>query len=317
MVAPGPTKPPGGLPGRVASSIVARKVEFLLEPYLARGMVSFLVGEPESGKSTVAAWMMRAARRTILLPGREENFESITLPRLLANGIRLDDVLVLDDGEWIMPRAREELVRVVKVWGADLVIADPIDTYRSESGSEDNGPHVREFLECWARIGNETGASILGIRHPGKDPGNVCPGSRQWRAVPRVIIELVPDPDGSGMGIIRKYKDSLGQDIATRRYKLDGLPGEPRVFMPGNVVASLEAAALKETADRQERSVLEECKVFLRDVLKDKPMEAAEIYAMADKLKLSPRTLRLAAISLGITKTPKGFGKEYTSEWSL
>lgn len=313
----GEVKIKGGLLGRIASSIPVLKVEWLIQPYLPRGMLSFLVGQPESGKSTAVAWYVKAAKRSIILPGEEENVERLLIPRLLEAGNRLDDVLILDEGDWTMPRARDELIRTAKVWGADLIVADPIDSYRNDSGSEDNGPHIREFLECWAKIAEETHCAVVGVRHPGKDPTNVCPGSRCWRAVPRCIYEMVADPTEEGQGVIRKYKDSLGQQAPARTYTLQGLPGEPRVFVLGKEVGSREAQAMKEVPDRAEREVLEDCKQFLRQTLKERAMDCQELYLLADKLKLIPRTLRLAATAIGVKKTAKGFGKEYTSEWSL
>src|SRR5262249_42345370 len=119
------TPPP--LPGRVASSVPPQRTDWLLAPYFPFGCLSLIVGVPGSGKSTLAAYLMLLAERVVLLAGHEEDTARMWVPRMAAAGVCLDNVRILDTGDWSMPGAQDRIRDVVTRWRAKLLIADPID----------------------------------------------------------------------------------------------------------------------------------------------------------------------------------------------
>lgn len=293
-----------------------KKLEWFWEPWIPCGLLSIIVGQSGSGKSSLSAFLMSRARRSILFAGDEEDPELMVLPRLVLHGGRVNDVLSIEDGDWCMPRAEDRLIDLVRSWRAELVILDPIDSYKEDGISEDNGDAVRRFLESYKRIGQRTGAAIVGIRHPGKDPTNVMPGSRNWRNVPRSVVELVSDEGEGRQRIIRPYKDSLGQDADSRYFTLKGERGKARLFELGDPVARDEARVIKTVADPVERAEIERCKLFLLEVLTDQWMDCRDVYKMAEDQKLNPRTLRLAHGLVGAEIWRHGSGKNHKCEWA-
>ena len=107
-----------------------------------------------------------------------------------------------------------------------------MDDDRNENSAQD----VREFLESVQRVASETGVAVAGVRHPGKDRTNVMPGSRNWRAVPRVIVELTSDGATPERFLLRHYKNSLGPMAKARYYSLVGEGTSPRQFELGEEV---------------------------------------------------------------------------------
>jgi len=240
--APEDTK--GGLKWRLASEVTRRNVEWLIHPWLPRGMLTLIVGHPGVGKSTflasIVAWETTGRfpgqanqgkpGRVVLLPGHEEQFDVMTAPRLHRAGVDLDRVKFLDGGNLSLVRDRDRLTGIVDSFGATLVVGDPIDSYVDDGFSEDRGQDVRPLLEAAAGVGTDTGATVVFARHPGKDPNNILPGSRQWRAVPRVVVQLTSDGHVPPRYLISHFKDSLGTEAGPRRYSLLDDGTGPRLF---------------------------------------------------------------------------------------
>lgn len=216
--------------GRLASDLVPQTVEWLIKPWIPRALLSVVVGMPNIGKSTFMAWLLGIAKSAAILPGFEEVPEVTTLPRLKAHKVLLESVRFLDDRPYFLPRDKVRIANILTGWEADLLVIDPIDSYMDEDLNENVGRDVRTFLESAAWIARETGAAVVGVRHPGKDRTNVMPGSRQWRAVPRMIVELIEDSSVPPKKFIRHFRDGLGQDARPREYVLQGERGKPRVF---------------------------------------------------------------------------------------
>jgi len=234
----------GGLKFRLASEMEKQPVEWLMHPWIPRRMLTLIVGQPNVGKSTFLAALMawetgcrghsgrvsKVPGRVVLMPGQEEDFEVMTLPRLVRAGVVVDRVKVLEEPNVGLVRDRDRLTAFISSFGATLVIGDPIDSYVDDGFSEDRGQDVRPLLEAAARIAKNTGAAVVFARHPGKDPQNVMPGSRQWRAVPRVILQLTSDGHFPPRYMIGHYKDSLGTEASPRQYALLDDGSGPRRF---------------------------------------------------------------------------------------
>ena len=303
--------------GRLASEFTMKEVGWFLQPYVPRGMLTLVVGQAGAGKSTFIAHLMRQAKRSILLPGYEESFEAMTLPRIRACGIDPSAVRVLHAGDWTLPTCRERLIRAVRDHGADLVVWDPIGSYLNEAGSENDGQHVRPALECAARIAAETDAACVAVRHPGKDPRNVMVGSREWRAVPRQIVELLLDPGPPAARMIQLHKDSLGQEVLPRAFSLVGDSRKPRRFELGEEVQEADVELAQLVPDRIERSKIDRACELIARLLANGEMLAKTVYQRGEEEKLGDRTMDVAARRLAVVRRREGNGTEHRMFWSL
>lgn len=234
--------------GKLASEVESRAVEWLLYPWIPKGSLSMVVGNPCVGKSCFVAALVAHTTggpnledlvksrpsKVVMLPGYEEDLEVMTIPRLRAAGCIMERCKLLTNDRISLVRDREALARCVKDFGASLLVGDPIDSYVDDGFGENDATAVRPVLEAAAWIARQTRAAVCFARHPGKDPGNVMPGSRAWRAVPREIVQLVTDGNVPPGFILSHFKDSLGTGESPRRYDLKRKGGEAPVFVLGN-----------------------------------------------------------------------------------
>src|SRR5262249_16691579 len=157
------------------------------------------------------------------------------------------------------------LTRVVKARKAGLVILDPIDSYVDEGVHENDSQAVRHCLEAAADLAERTGAAVVGSRHPGKDPTNVCPGGRARRAVRRVIVELVEEEGEEKQRYPRPYKYSCGDPPPPLSFRLVRAAAGPPVWTQGKAVAPEVADLARVLPDKEERAKVEAATELLRN----------------------------------------------------
>lgn len=298
-----------GTIGRRASTIRPRAVSWLLDPYIARETLHCVAGEPDSGKSCFGAWLVAQAARPCILPGREESVELRLLPRLIAAGADLDRVTILDDRDYMVPDHTQSLIDALRLLNSDLLWIDPIDTYINEdirAGGED----VRTALESLAKVATATGAAVVYVRHPGKQPGNWCPGVRHWRAVPRVILLLVAGQGVPRRQYIRAWRDLDGSARSPREYVLRGEPGEPPQWALGPEITHDEAAIM-EVTDSLERRAIDRACTLLEAVLASGEQEVRIVRRCAEDEGITERTLQRAVQRLNVQLRRQGQGREH------
>jgi hypothetical protein len=276
-----------------------------------------VVGQPEVGKSSFLAFLIGRAERTLLLPGFEEDLERVTLPRLKAHGAKLSTVNVLNDRPYHFPGHTDLLTAAAQRWRADLIVLDPVDSYTDEGKGENDSVAVRLALEALATLAIRTGAAVVGTRHPGKDPTNVCPGSRQWRAVPRVILELVSLSTDPPQQHISSYKCSIRKKPPPLSFTLADQGKRWPVFTPGELVDPAEAALAHDLPKGGERWKHEEAWELIQAVLADGEKDSREVIAKGEEYRINESTLRHAAARYGVTKRGEGYGAAFRCYWTL
>lgn len=291
--------------------------EWFFEPFVPSSLVTLLVGEAGSGKTTFTALLMTKARHTIVFPG-EEDVRRTALPRALASGVDPGKLTwVPAHYDWTMPGAKGDLVRLIREKVADLVIFDTLDDYLHDSINENDNLNIRKVLQALREVAEETGAAVVVIRHPGKAAGNVMVASRAWGNHPRAIIRFVKDHDVKDQGTIHAHKPPLGRDFPPTAYNLVEGNGAFKRFQLGSEVDPVKARESLEVADRLDRHRINQTEQWLRGVLADGPMVLQDIYLLADKVKHPERMIQRAAERIGVVFTRSGKGKNHKSTWSL
>lgn len=317
-----PADPPGYEPGnsragmgRLASSVVQHPPVWFVEGLILSQALTFVVGNPSTGKSTFGAWLCSQAKRPVIIPGYEESIESALCPRLAANGVNLERTLILDDRLWVFPHDAQRIGDILASYQADLLWIDPVDSYLSIQGENDHSG-VRYGLESLAQLAMRLNLAAVCARHPGKQPGNVCPGSRQWFAVPREVVELRRDAGPPERRALRLRKDPHNVCPGPREFLLEGPRGEPRRLILSAPISEEDADAMG-VMTPEERYLVDEAKEVLQDLLSDGEQLANWCYAECEKLKLRERTVREARRRLGILKRREGSGLNHKMYWSL
>lgn len=301
--------------GRLASQIAQRPVTWFVPDLVPNEVLTLVIGPPDAGKSTFGAWLCSKAKRPAILPGCEESAEIALVPRLAHNGVKMDRCLLLDTRTWTMPSNRQLLTDTLARHGADFLWIDPIDTYVTEC-SENEGPGVRAALEAFSKVASELHIPVVAARHPGKDPRNLCPGSRQWRAVPRMILEITVDRGPPMRRFIGPFRDPFGTGIKPREVHLVGFDRQPKVFKLGDQAKAADVEFAGES-DVIERSMIDSAEQLLKALLANGEQEGSIVYKHAESERLKDRTVRKAAKRLGVQMRREGSGLEHKVYWSL
>jgi hypothetical protein len=293
----------------MASQITPKEVDWFWDDLIPRGMFSMLVGRPNAGKGTLVTYLARMAKKTVIFTSPEDPAEYMLVPRLIANGVNLDTVLILEDRAATLPSDRDRITRRVRDFGADLVVFDPISSFMDDSTNENDGQHVRALLEAAAAVAEATLAAVLGVRHPGKAASNVMVSSREWGAVPRSIIELVVDDGPPERRIIRSYRDALGAQFQPRYYQLVGEPKKPKVFTLGEPVSPALLRLVRDVPDRRDRRKIDMACDLLKSLLAEGEQHSGWVLDRGKDIGLCPGTMYDAVDKMGVTLRQHGGGK--------
>lgn len=300
--------------GRLASELIAEDTRWLVRPWFPLAMLTLVTGEASTGKSSLFAWLMAMGGKTLILPGEEEKPELQMLPRLLAAGCNRETIRILDDHPYVFPRDKKLVAGIAKEWGANRVLLDPLDNYLAEGVSENDGQEVRTYLESLGWIAHEAGCSVIGARHPGKEPGNILPGSRQWRTVPRQIVEVVLLPGVVKKRLLRLEKDGLGTGAVPTYFTLEDTPFKAKRFKLGDAVDATAAAMAKEVEGPGRRwAVMLACQL-IRELFHDEEEPTVEeLNTRAREKGVGQNSLDDAKRLLGVFCKPK----EKNGKWYM
>jgi hypothetical protein len=287
--------------GRLGSTLKRRKPTYFIRPWLPARMLSLIIGAGNSGKSHALAWMLAQAKRPVLFPGYEEDVEGDLLGRLGAAGVDLDNLLIVDKEPLYLFSDAHKLATILRQHKADLVAFDPLDSYIHQEGRENDNPTVRKALEELCRVMGDANATAIGIRHPGKQRGNLVRGAAAWRNVPRVAVELRWDRIADKRTLlVDKYP--WGPVPPAQHFRISGPKGAPAKF---ELIGSADEGMLRmeeEVPDRLGQSKHLEARRFLRSELAEGPQPANQIFHRGKAIDLSPDTLRRAADLDGVER---------------
>lgn len=329
--------------GQLASTITPSRPEWTWRGWLLKGAVNLLTARQGTGKTTFAAHIVGMRTRGLALPGDEPRepiraaFLSLEEPddrivaRLSAAGATLDRVIVLktvkdDDADgrpfrrpWRMPDDVPVLGRAIEQEAVQLVIVDGLGY--AIKGDSHNYANVGSALTALASEASRTGAAILGLVHPPKgqaDPVTAAIGSTAWTAVPRVSLVMGLDPGDESK---QKRVVSVGKS----NYKLPDTSlvftiGSDPTYECGAVVAlspttvSAEDVMAGPTTD-DERHERADARSFLRELIAEGPVRAADAKRLAREAGIADRTLDRARRDEGIVPRRAGFGPGSAMWW--
>jgi hypothetical protein len=340
MSAPTPDDlPPGLVP---ASRLVARPVDWLWQPWLALGKLAILDGDSGLGKSLLSLDLcarLSAARpfpdgrpgpgpfAAIVLNG-EDAAEDTVLLRLHAAGADMDRVFVWHrhpDGArepLRFPQDAAWLDQAVSKTGARLVVIDPIKEFLDRSVNPASDQSVRGALSPLAELGERHRCAVLLQRHLNKSGGRRAlyrgSDSIAFVSVCRSAWLVARDPQDPQRCVLAETKNNLGPARSGLAYAIRGVEGAaPTVAWLGAspwTADQLVAAAAGAPAPLPER---ERAAAFLAAALEGGPRTSRELWPLAQRARLSKRTLRRARGDLKIRSVRVWAGGKRLSYWLL
>jgi hypothetical protein len=324
------------------ADVAPEAIRWLWDGRLAIGKLTLLGGDPEQGKSLITTdaaariskglhWPngARAPIGSTIFLASEDGVADTVRPRAEAAGADLTKLLVfestfLKDGARKTFSLQSDLdilgAAIRQVGDARLVIIDAITSYMGKVDSH-RTTDVRAVLEPVASFAEQNNVSILGVTHPPKaSQGNALrsfTGSFAFIATARIGLFVTSEPE-TDRRLLLSVKTNIGPKARGIGYFIGTKTITNRIIAPHVLWSDApvdytadQALAANAAAMKEHRSDLNEAKEFLRELLKDGPVGAADGKEAAEAEGISERTLARAKKALGV-KSEKG---EFRGGW--
>lgn len=294
--------------------------------WIPSGTLTILGGHVGDGKSTVASALVAALTRgaelpdgtntdpaNVLILAAEDDPARVIRPRLEANAADPDHVFLLSPV--ILQQDAGHLRRIIETNRIDLLLIDPLSCLlpRAERGGESE---IRAALQPLIDIATDTGVALLATMRVGKTglarrPAQRLVGSSAVPAIARSVIMVARDEAAAGEGeeqepgraILQVVKSNYATAPAPVALRMD--PGG-RVHWLGPADTGIDDLADDRMDRRLSRTERQDAADFLREYLRGRDVEAAQVLKQAKDLGFSEITIRRAKKDTGITSYRKG-----------
>lgn len=337
-----------GISYRRISDIKAQPIQWLWPYKIARGKLTLIAGNPGLGKSQVtvslAAVVSTGGRwpvdRTSCEPGKviflsaEDAPEDTLKPRLMAAGADVTNCYILDavmdideDGKpsrraFTFRKDMDRLSTVLdEIEDVSLVIIDPISAYLSGTDSHNNA-EVRAALAPLSDLAADHNCAFVVVSHlnkgGGTDPLSRVTGSLAFVAAARMSYIVTADHDDESRRLFLPLKNNLAECHTGLAYRVEGCTTNEietsRISWEAEAVAITADEAMNTLPD-DERTETDEAADFLKDLLSQGPVKAADAKKQAKAIGIGDKALRRARDRLGIKPRKLNFSSGWS--WQL
>lgn len=300
---------------------------FLWYPYIPAGKLTVLEGDPGMGKSWITCAISCAVSAGVCLPGQrdplppqkvllasaEDGIADVIVPRLRSLGAQMDNIFAIRDRFLLDHNGVRLLRNSMRAFAATIVFIDPIVAYLGAKMDMHRANEVREVTSALAEAAEETGCSVVMVRHLRKGTGGKDIykgiGSIDFTASARSAL-LVKDWDGQRLLThIKANNAPLGKPILYQFSNED-----PQIWVEGGRYHAKASAGsfewgkqldLDPTGDgagpaKPKPQVVptahyrEQARTFLRTVLRVGPLPATEVMNLAKEEHIALHTLTRA-----------------------
>lgn len=291
---------------------------WLWYPYIAKGRVSLIEGDPGVGKSWFTLAIAAAVSTGGKLPGQdrampkghvlllsgEDGLSDTIAPRLMSFGADGHRISALAEHLTLDPNGIEDLEATIEANNATLVIIDPVQLYMGGAVDINRANEVRQFMEGLHIVAERTGCAIVIVRHMRKaGPGGKAIyaglGSIDFSAAVRSVMQV--ERGENGMRYVTHIKCNIAPEGKVITYTI-----ENKTIAWG---ALMDEAPHYRKDNRRSKNV----KGFLADALKEGPKKSTEIEALAQAEGLTYQQISYAKEKLGIMS----FRKDGVWWWAM
>jgi hypothetical protein len=323
------------------SQLEARPLEWLWSGRLALGKLAMLDGDPGMGKSLLALDL--CARLSVgrpmpdgshgpgLVPSivlnGEDGAEDTIPARLKSLGADMERVFVLHrriDGirdTLLFPEHTRILAQALERTGARLVVIDPIMAFLEAALANGSDASARQALLPLIRLADEHRCAMLLHRHLNKSSGvqSVYRGGGSIGIIGacRSGWLVARDPHDPIRRVLAEVKNNLAAPQPSLAYTIQAQDGRPATMTwlgssPWTANQLLAAAARAPRLPSRDRA-----RDLLTRALETGPRTSRELWALAQELRLTKRTLRRAKLDLNIRSVRVWADGKRLSYWLL
>lgn len=308
------------------SEIVPAQVSWLWEPYLARGKLAVLDGDPGTGKSFVTIDLAArisagaampgghapASGSSVILLNAEDDARDTLRPRVTAARGNADAIRIFAApglGHERLPQFPEDLPaleQVIRESRAALVVIDPMMAFFPPGVSANNDQSIRQALTPLAAIAAQTDACILLVRHLRKSGGVHAiyrgSGSIGIMGAVRTGLMIARHPDDPNLRVFALSKTNVGPTGQSLSFRLVPCPvsGQTTVEWLGPLDMTTEDLFGSSVPLRAGSQARERAAEWLRSFLSGGPRRANEVLEAANAAGIARRTLDRVKSTVGI-----------------
>jgi hypothetical protein len=300
------------------SALGTRTLKWLWEPYIPRGKLVLLDGDPGVGKSLLTLDLAARLSRGGDLPdgspsprscvtlflSEEDNPHDTIRPRAEAAGADLNNLVLLTakSGETMhFPADLPSLEAAIRSRRADLVVIDPLTAYLPEEVVVNSDQSIRAVMNRFAALAERTDCTLLLVRHLRKkeSPKALYRGLGSIGIVGAVRSGLLAShhPSEQNLGVLAVTKSNLAQLPPSLGYRLVSTSTQSvRIEWLGPLDLTADALGVPLPYVRpRDRAV-----AWLQTELAGGPRPATEVFTDAANVGIPERTLKRAKDELGV-----------------
>jgi hypothetical protein len=312
-------------------------ISWLWEPYIPRGMITFLSGDPGTGKTFISLAICSALTRgehvvsryaveplNVLYLTTENSPEHVLRPRFDAlkgdpgRFFHLAGTLHLDGDREVYGSLTlsntEQLEDAISESQASLVVIDPLQSFLGACVDLHRSNETRPVLDGLSIIAERKNCAFLIVRHLSKGIGGSAIyrglGSIDLSGAARSELQAGKDPTDPSHRILAHAKSNLGKSGDSISYSIN----EDGTFTWGPSSRFTADELLAAPPTEQTRSALSEAEDFLRETLGNGSQKSSDVQEQARARGITNATLRRAKDTLGVRKRPGGFGESWLLE---
>jgi hypothetical protein len=321
------------------ATVESKSIDWLWHPYIARGMISILNGDPGAGKTfinlAIAAGLSigqlpdgTATEVTTTLYLTSENpIEQVICPRFerLGGDPRYFNVMrggrYSDNGEKYSMTLRdvELLEQGIARTGAGFIVIDPIQSYLGANVDMHRANETRPILDRLADLVTTTNAAMTLSRHLNKTVGGKAIyrglGSIDITAVARTELLAGSSPDHPEEKALIHIKTNIGPFGKSLGYSIQPVGSGDDCCFSWTSQTSITEEDILAAPSTIDANKLDCAEAWLREFLQYRSRPQKEVEDAAKKTGFSWRTIRRAEENLQILH--KKFGTANAWFWSL
>jgi hypothetical protein len=301
-----------GVKLRCMADVKPEAVSWLWQPYIPKGKLALLEGDPGVGKSWVSLAIATAVTLGKGLPSQEPGEPAIVIlasaedglgdtirPRLDKMGADVSRIQAIDGALTLDNNGFAKLESYLERIHPALLIIDPLVGYLGAAVDIFRANESRQVMARLARLAEKFDVAFLAVRHLTKGGMSKAIyrglGSIDFTAACRSVLLAGNEPDNPQKRGIVQIKSNLAPMGKAIGYELrDG-----GFYWTGD--SDLTAGRILAVEDSGEgKSARDEAADFLRDELRDGPVEATQVWRDAREGGLSDITVKRAKAMLGV-----------------
>ncbi len=299
----------------IGCDIEEEEIEWIWEPYIPKGKLTIIEGDPGIGKSWITCVIAKAIAEGGLLPGMpharppakvilcsaEDGIADTQVPRLNLLGANMETksrIVFIDEIFQLDLHGVQDLKLIIEEYSVAIVFIDPIQAFLGTKMDMNKTNEVRALMTSLAIIAEDTGCAIIAVRHlrkagagqSGKDiyAGS---GSIDFTASARSVLAVTTARDGQPL--VKHIKSNLRAKGPVLAYDLNDNSDfgiSPFSWIESYVELVEDVRGPKVCTTRKR----EDCADFIFDLLKDGNKPAAAMTSLCLKEGYKMGTIKRA-----------------------